>query len=194
MPAVRREVSDTAANILDVAEQLVQVRGFNGFSYADVSDELQITKAALHYHFSTKADLGEALIIRYAVRFQGALRDIEARDGDALVRLGAYTDLYRDVVRNQRMCLCGMLAADYQTLPAPMQRAVTQFFDENLAWLTATVRTGKREGSLAFPGNAGGVAQLIIGALEGAMLVARPFRDVARFNMVADQLIGSLRA
>ena len=60
---------DTATRILDVAERLAQMRGFNGFSYADIAAELRITKASLHYHFATKADLGEALIGRYAARF-----------------------------------------------------------------------------------------------------------------------------
>ena len=46
--------------MLDAAERLVQVRGFNGFSYADIAAELQITEASLHYHFATKADLGGA--------------------------------------------------------------------------------------------------------------------------------------
>ena len=41
-------------------ERLVQSRGFNGFSYADVSAELGITKAALHYHFAGKAEMGQA--------------------------------------------------------------------------------------------------------------------------------------
>ena len=56
------ETPDTATQILDVAERLAQVRGFNGFSYADVAGELKITKAALHYHFAGKAELGVALI------------------------------------------------------------------------------------------------------------------------------------
>ena len=56
----------TRARILDAAEQLVQTRGFNGFSYADVATELGVTKASLHYHFPGKAELGEALIARYA--------------------------------------------------------------------------------------------------------------------------------
>ena len=60
---------DTATQILDVAERLVQERGFNGFSYADVAKELDISKAALHYHYPGKAELGEALIERYAARF-----------------------------------------------------------------------------------------------------------------------------
>ena len=41
-----RDDGDTATRILDSAESLVQVRGFNGFSYADVAAELAVTKAA----------------------------------------------------------------------------------------------------------------------------------------------------
>ena len=50
-----------AERILDTAQALAQVRGYNGFSHADVSAELAITKASIHYHFPGKADLAEAL-------------------------------------------------------------------------------------------------------------------------------------
>ena len=60
----QQDKPDTAARILDVAERLVQTRGFNGFSYADVASELDVTKASLHYHFPGKAELGQALIAR----------------------------------------------------------------------------------------------------------------------------------
>ena len=70
---------DTASRILDSAESLVQIRGFNGFSYADVAGELSLTTASLHYHFPGKAELGRALIARYAQRFNdGAGRDRRA--------------------------------------------------------------------------------------------------------------------
>ena len=49
----------TAERILDVSERLIQVRGFNAFSYADVAAELDVTKASLHYHFPRKGELGE---------------------------------------------------------------------------------------------------------------------------------------
>src|ERR1700691_5224731 len=108
----RADGVDTATQILDVAERLVQVRGFNGFSYADVAAELTITKAALHYHFAGKAELGEALVARYTARFAEALAEIEARTSKAPDRLDGYADLYLDVLRKQRMCLCGMMAAE----------------------------------------------------------------------------------
>src|SRR3712207_2184777 len=105
---------DTASQILDIAERLVQVRGFYRFSYADVAAELQITKAYLHYHYAGKAALGEALLARYAIRFGEALSDIDARAGSAPEKLAAYADLYLDVLRGDRMCLCGILAAEYE--------------------------------------------------------------------------------
>src|ERR1700688_4999344 len=114
----------TATRILDVAERLVQSRGFNGFSYANVAAELNITTASLHYHFPSKAELGEALIVRYSARFADALQAIDSGVPDAPTKLVAYASLYADVLRGERMCLCGILAAEYETLPDAMREAV----------------------------------------------------------------------
>jgi len=127
----------TASKILDVAERLVQVRGFNGFSYADIAAELHITKA-------------------------------------------------------RKMCLCGMLAAEYQTLPPPMQDAVIGFFDRNETWLEGVLEQGRQDGSLQFAGSARDTARMIVGGLEGAMLVARPYGDIARFQAAAAHLLAGL--
>src|ERR1700679_3034204 len=104
--------TNTRSRILDAGERLVQVRGFNGFSYADVAAELSLTKASLHYHFPSKAELGEALIARYAERFAQALAEIDRRGVDARDKLNAYAELYSGVLDGGRMCLCGMLAAE----------------------------------------------------------------------------------
>lgn len=193
MNTARAERVDTAAQILDVAERLVQVRGFNGFSYADVAAELKITKAALHYHFAGKAELGEALVTRYAARFAEALAVVEDRTAEAAARLDAYSDLYLDVLRGHRMCLCGMMAAEYETLPLPMRKAVVRFFDENERWVARVLEQGRREGSLAFRGPPGETARMIVSGLEGAMLVARPFDDVTRFQQSAGHLLSALK-
>src|SRR5262245_12203840 len=187
-----KEAADTAAQILDAAERLVQERGFNGFSYADIASELGGTKAALHYHFASKADLGDALIERYAERFFAALASVEGDETDAVEKLHAYAKLYADVFRNDRMCLCGMLAADYATLPDPMRARVVKFFDDNEVWLTKVLEEGRTKGTIRFEGSPRPVARTLIGGLEGAMLVARPYRDVKRFRDAADLLIRGL--
>ena len=188
------DTPDTATRILDVAERLVQVRGFNGFSYADVAAELEITKAGLHYHFAGKSELGEALIARYAARFADALAEVEARSPDAAARLDAYAQLYLDVLREQRMCLCGIMAAEYETLPAPMQAAVVGFFDDNETWLARILEQGRKAGTLDFTGRAGDTARMVVSTLEGAMLVARPFGDITRFQSAARHLLSGLHA
>jgi TetR/AcrR family transcriptional regulator, transcriptional repressor for nem operon len=188
---VPKTVGRTASKILDVAERLVQLRGFNGFSYADVAEELGISKASLHYHFAGKAELGEALIERYASRFTASLDEIDTRPVDAHAKLGAYAKLYGDVLQRKRMCLCGMLAAEYQTLPKPMRSAVVNFFDDQEAWLVEVLEQGRDEGTLQFSGPAREAAQMIVGGLEGAMLVTRPYGDPARFRAAADHLLAS---
>lgn len=189
-----RSGSSTASRILDVSERLLQERGFNGFSYADVAAELSITKASLHYHFASKAELGEALVDRYTTRFMSALDAIEADSPTAPERLQAYADLYTAVLRRERLCLCGMLAAEFTTLPQNLQDAVVAFFDQNEAWLTRVLARGLEAQELQFSGAPSESARLILGALEGSMLVSRPSGNVEGFRAMAGRLISSLAA
>jgi TetR/AcrR family transcriptional regulator, transcriptional repressor for nem operon len=188
----RRRGNDTATRILDSAERLVQVRGFNGFSYADVAAELGVTKASLHYHFPGKTELGQALVERYAERFAGALMAIESRTAEAPARLEAYAGLYADVLRGRRMCLCGMLAAEYGTLPDPIRQRVIAFFDDNETWLERVLEDGRADGRLHFYEPPREAARLIVSALEGAMLVARSYGDVERFHAAATGLLAAV--
>jgi TetR/AcrR family transcriptional repressor of nem operon len=193
-PAERGRRPDTATRILDSAERLAQARGYNGFSYADVAAELGITKASLHYHFASKRELGQALIDRYSERFSAGLGDIESRVSDAPAKLDAYTALYAEVLRDDRMCLCGMLAAEYATLPQTIRERLTAFFDRNEAWLKRVLEQGSADESLTLSAPPAETAQLIVSALEGAMLVARPYGQLDRFDSVVTGLLASLRS
>jgi len=194
VPARRPGDGNTASAVLDVAEKLVQSRGFNGFSYADVAAELQLTKAALHYHFAGKAELGEALLTRYTQRFASALEAIGSEPIEAPAKLSAYAELYLDVLERDRMCLCGMMAAEYQTLPESMQAIVVRFFLDNETWLTSILELGKTQGTIHLDGSTRDAARMIVASLEGAMLVARPFHDLARFRAASDATINHLTA
>jgi TetR/AcrR family transcriptional regulator, transcriptional repressor for nem operon len=190
----RTRSADTVSGILDIAERLVQRRGFNGFSYADVASEFGITKASLHYHFAGKAQLGESLITRYSARFAEALHGIDASNVGATDKLRAYCDIYRTVLSGRRMCLCGILAAEYDTLPDPMRKAVVAFFDQNQAWLSAFLEDSRAAGNLYFAGTSNEAARSVIAALEGAMLVSRPYGDTVLLDSVAERIMGEFCA
>lgn len=187
--STEQAAADTSGRILDIAERLVQTRGFNAFSYADIAVELNITKASLHYHFPTKAKLGERLVERYQESFLGALARIDETCGDAGSKLGAYVGIYTDVLENDRMCLCGMLAADYATLPEAIKDRVRRFFEANEAWLSPMLHHGRANKQLVFSGPPVESARFIVGALEGAMLLARSHGDPGRFRSAAARLL-----
>ena len=127
--------SETSDRILDVAQGLVQTRGYNAFSYADIAAVLHVTKASLHYHFPSKASLGLSLIARYESRFRQLLDAIDAGNQTAAEQITSYMAIYAGVLADHRMCMCGMLAAEFETLPKSMQSALDHFFGMNETWL-----------------------------------------------------------
>jgi TetR/AcrR family transcriptional regulator, transcriptional repressor for nem operon len=191
-PSRSASLTPAAAAILDVAERLAQTRGYNGFSYADIATQLRVTKASLHYHFPSKAELGRALIERYRSVFSAALDAIDQEGKKPHEKLKQYVELYNSVMSNERMCLCGMLAAEYATLPAPMQSELTAFFNSNETWLTSVLEAGLRAGSFQFREPASERARVLIGALEGAMLVARSYGSPHRFETAAACVLADL--
>jgi TetR/AcrR family transcriptional repressor of nem operon len=183
---------ETAQRILDIAERLMQVRGYNGFSYADIAETMRLTKASLHYHFPSKAELGRRLMERYTESFLTALGRIDKTRADAREKLSRYVSIYADVLNNKRMCLCGMLAAEYATLPKSVKAEVTRFFDANETWLSGVLEEGTRSDDLKFSGQPGETARSIIATLEGAMMLARTYDDAERFNRAARRLLADI--
>ncbi len=180
----------TAGRILDIAERLVQTRGFNGFSYTDISAELRIRNASVHYHFPSKSDLGKRLVGRYRENFMAALDGIEVESGDARRRLRRYVSLWTGVLRDRdRMCLCGMMAADIATLPKPVRAEIKRFFDENEKWLVRVMEEGRKAKTLRLAATPEIEARLLTMGLEGAMLVARSYGEPRRFEEIANRLL-----
>ena len=66
----------TSEKILDTAQSLVVAGGYNGFSYADISDAVGIRKASIHHHFPTKAELVQVLVDRYTQRAESGVNRI----------------------------------------------------------------------------------------------------------------------
>ncbi len=185
---------DTRDSILSCAQKLVQQRGYNGFSYADIAEEVGIRKASLHHHFATKTDLGLALIDKYTLEFDQALQNIELAKIKADTMLARFVALYRSTLENNRMCLCGMLATEAMTLDAALLPKLKHFFDRNTGWLTTLLLAGEGEGRFQFDGQAADHANAFLAALQGALMMARSTGRTHDFERTADLLIKNLFA
>jgi len=97
--------------------------------------------------------------------------------------------IYAGMLKSGRICLCGMLAAEYNTLPASMQEAIRAFFDFNERWLAGVLESGRRDGTLAFDGRPEESARAITSAIEGAMLLARLYGRAEQFTSAAQRLL-----
>ena len=186
-------MAETKERIVETATRLAQTLGFNAFSYADIAEAIGIRKASIHHHFPTKADLAAAMVGAYRTGFTGVLAAIDSDAGPYGERLRRYTGAYKASLLDERMCLCGMLASDASTLPDPLKRQVSAFFDENVTWLASTLDLGRRTGELAFDGDPAARAKLLLAAMQGALLVARAMADEAFFDTTVNELIGGLR-
>lgn len=183
----------TAERVMDVAEALVQQRGYGGFSFDDVAQAVGIRKPSVHHHFRTKADLVAALARRYTERFESALAAIDVARRDPLARLKAYVQLFAATyAQDGRLCVCGMLGAEADALPMDVTDAVAGFFQLNLTWLTAAFRDAQRNGQVTSGQRAMNLAELMLSALEGAMVVGRGGRSGAGPAAVGKNLLAAV--
>lgn len=182
----QKQRSGTADQILDRAEMLIQTRGYSAFSYQDISDALGITKASIHYHFASKADLGIAVVDRYVDRFGAALVAIaEDQSQPSMAMLDFYIEPYVGYARTpDQVCLCGALAGEILVLPPELRARVDGFFRAHQLWLTGILKRGAARGEFTLPAPADKVARLILSALQGALLVKRTTGDASQLRDV----------
>ena len=165
---------DTKSDILDLAENLLLDRGFNGFSYANISSVLKIKNAAVHYYFPTKADLGVAIIQRARERFASWIQNERMVAKPTAEKLEAFFRQYlRFLEAGQQVCLGGALETDFKTLAPEMQVETQKFASDILVWMEGVLEEGREKQVFSFPGEARDQAILILSSLQGALQMTR---------------------
>ncbi len=187
-------MSKTVSKILDTAQELVQTRGYNAFSYRDLAERVGIKTSSIHYYFPTKGDLGRELMKRYRGQFRQHLEDVDREAGSASQRLERYVGLYERTFRDgEKTCLCASLSADATTLPDEVCTEIRGFFRDNEDWLARLIETGVRSEEFRSREDPRQAARSIVNALEGAMLAARAFSSVDPIVVTGGWLVSSLK-
>jgi TetR/AcrR family transcriptional repressor of nem operon len=166
--------TDTKKLILDIAEDLLLDRGYNGFSYKYIATSLNIKNASIHYHFPAKTDLGVAIIQRATKRFERWAGYIDGKDLPYSKKLDEFFLLFKRFVKqNQQICLGGALETDFKTLPEEMQEETRLFISGTLSWLENFLAQGRKKGDFNFPGTAKDQALLMIACVQGIIQIVR---------------------
>lgn len=165
----------TATQILDVAQEMVRNRGYSAFSYADISKQVGIRKASIHYHFSTKDELVKELVKRYREDMMRACDRITQSNTPLDQQMLQFANLYRNGLEDNQICLCAMLAADYAVLPQPVRDEIQTFFQEVETWLITLLQQGCDAQQWGCQPEQ--EAKGLIAMLQGAQLLARSTAD-----------------
>jgi AcrR family transcriptional regulator len=182
---VRR--TNTRRTILDLAESLLQDKGFNGFSYAHIATKLGVKNAAIHYHFPSKEQLVCAVIQRYRDRFKLWINNARVKDLSPEEKLDWFFSIYTNTGADHgKVCLAGSLENEFNSLPVSLREQTQALTKELLAWLQATLKEGQQAGVFHFNGDPADKAALILSSLQGALQMARAV-GTTKFHSVVEQ-------
>ncbi len=177
----------TSQRLLSAAMALILERGYNAFSYADLSVAVGIRKASIHHHFPTKAELVATLVKTYRQTARdmiagGAVPALTPRD-----KLEAFVGYWTACIaeRSQPICLAVLLAAELPSLPDMVAVEVRGHFADLSAWLASVFAEGGEAASDAR-------AEAFMAAVHGAMLSARAYGDPKVFQLVTAQALEGL--
>ncbi len=182
------ETSTVRERLLEHAQTLMQLRGYNGFSYRDLSTLVGVKTSSIHYYFPTKEDLVLEAVNQYSAQ---VLHDINGIDQTlpAAKKLERYGKLFAKVLgEGDQICLCGMLAADIQSLPDAVRLAVQSFYRANEGWLARVLEEGAAQGTLLMPGEPQMAARALFSAYQGSVVASRLFNTRTRVTEVTGWL------
>jgi len=187
-------LSPKASEIVACAQSLLAVRGYNGFSYADISERVRISKPSVHHHFASKSDLVRTVVRRYRDGARAGMATLEQQITDPLAQLHAYVGYWAACIRDGTapFCICAMLAAEMPTLPPEVAEEVRGHFDDLARWLQAVLERGVADEVFHLRGPAHAEALAFMASVHGAMLAARAHGDSALFSTIMKPVLHRL--
>ncbi|WP_417431996.1 TetR/AcrR family transcriptional regulator [Kiloniella sp.] len=170
--------------ILNAAAVMVREGGYNAFSFRGIAKEVGIKSSSVHYHFPTKELLGVAVVAYYTESFFEALGEPEDLIAAQKDPIEIYIDVFKAaLIRDKRMCLCGILAAEVDSLPSSVAEETRIFFKRNIDWL---FRSYNLKG---FNSTAKIKALQTLATLEGAMITSNILDDPDTFSSIANLIL-----
>lgn len=144
------ERSQKANDIIFFTRQLLTTGGYRSFSFADLSEKVNIRKASIHHHFSSKAELVRVVVSEYRREARAGMQALSHQLNNPVAELQAYADYWAKCIEDGSapFCICAMLAAELPTLPPEVASEVTGHFAD--LWLADGVAPERRKGKMLY--------------------------------------------
>ena len=167
-------MQDRKNQILNLSADLLRSKGFENFSYKDLSDALGIAKASIHHHYPKKADLANALCDWSSNWLARAFDAIDQEHQNAWDKLVAFhSGALSCICKENKVC---PLAALHQSLPffeRETREKIKALDKQELDWLSKVIAEGQASGEFSERAQAQDLALLYISSCKGSLYYAR---------------------
>ena len=170
--------------IVEKADSLFYQRGFENTSFADIADELKISRGNFYYHFKTKDDILSAVIAHRAAKTQSMLEAWANKSATPAERLKCFAQMLIDNRKDiQRFgCPVGTLCAELAKLEHPSQGDAGMIFDQFRRWL------GEQFNAMGRADDADTLAMHLLARSQGIAALANAFHDEGFIRHEVDQI------
>jgi TetR/AcrR family transcriptional repressor of nem operon len=168
-------------DILSAGLGALHGRGFNATSVQDITEAAGVPKGSFYNHFSSKEELGAAVVEQYALR-TGKRRAILSDHGlEPLARIRRYFEALIALGRYPGApgCLLGNFAAELSNQSPLIRERVSDAFEDWTRSLAKVIEEAQNAGDIKKDIAAKALADFLIEAWEGALLRAKVVQNRA---------------
>ena len=203
---------ETREKILGEAARLFALKGYHDTKLEEVLKAAQVTTGAFFHHFSSKEDLGFAVIDRHMEKRRQRLEQIEKRlpppdEDDPLQPVFRRLDAIQEMIRHREQrkggCVIGNLSTTLSDTHDAFRQRLARCFDEmeqefrpHLDAAAARQKPKPKRGAAASV-DAAALARYIVAIVEGSIMLTRTHHDrhmMARhFDYLKEHLKQALR-
>ncbi|MEQ9309415.1 MAG: TetR/AcrR family transcriptional regulator [Balneolaceae bacterium] len=183
-------MASTKETIVLLGDELIRKYGYNAFSYSDISKQLNVKNAAIHYHYPTKPELAAAVVDWHTDSFKRFTEKASTKNEADQIKM--FLNFYASIQLSGKLCVIGSFATDWNSMDDSVQQKVTRFTENVLSWITTTLNSGKQKNLLTFSAPAKIEALKILTNMCAGTQLARvtgsnDFTDIK--NSILEQII-----
>jgi TetR/AcrR family transcriptional repressor of nem operon len=180
----------TREHIVEAADQLFYRHGYEHTSFADIADAVQISRGNFYYHFKTKDEILDAVIVLRLADTQRMLDNWEAEGAHPADRIRSFIHiLTTNRAKIMRYgCPVGTLCGELAKLDHAAQGQASEIFTLFREWLR------RQFVLLGLEAEADELAMHILARSQGVASLANAFHDEAFVEKEIDQMCAWLDA
>ena len=168
--------------------------GYAGFSYADIAKDVSISKASIHHHFPTKAELAVAVLVRHRMALLAGAEAIDRNIPAPAKRLRAYAAYWENCIADgsQPFCVAALLAAELLGLPEEVAAELKLHFEGLKKWIRRTLEAGVKDRTIQLEDSLNVEAEAFMATMHGAILSSRVAGSCDVFKAVTSSALKKL--